>query len=89
MGRIPVGVMQEWKRASECGHRSPMGKACWHVPGKQKKLKRIIFIYLILKYGLEYINKDNMRWEEKKQVQVLEGRGNKFTYFQGQASTLT
>lgn len=48
-----------------------MGEACWHVPGKQKKLKRIIFIYLILKYGLEHINKDNMRWEEKKQVQVL------------------
>lgn len=37
----------------------------------------------------KHMNKDNMRWEEKKQGQVSEGRDNKFTHFQGQASTMT
>lgn len=57
--------------ASECGHKGPIGSPAGHGLGAQKKLKRMVFIYFILKCGFrvnnivvkttKYIKKGSMR----------------------------
>lgn len=82
--------------ASEPGHGGPAGKPAGHVPGEQRKLKRIIFIYFILKYGfrannlmVKTTNKDSMDGRRRRGPRSYRVGLNKFTYLQGQASTLT
>lgn len=78
--------------AIEFGHGDPARKPPGHVPGEQRKDN----IYFILKYGfrdnslmVKTTNKDSMDGRRRRGARSYRIGWNKFTYLQGQASTLT